>query len=381
MMAGHREQLILLNLIPGVTSVQWTRLLEAFESPEHLARATVQELQQVQGIGPAAAQRITQGCRDRQALERELVLADRAGVAIVTLADAGYPEPLRQIPDPPLAVYIKGSLSPSDGIAVGVVGSRHPSAYGLQTAERLGHDLARHGVTVVSGLARGIDGAAHRGALKAAGRTVAVLGNGLSGIYPPEHRELAEQVMQQGAVLSEYPMAAEALPAHFPRRNRLISGLSLGVIVVEAAQRSGALITADCALDQNREVFAVPGPISAQTSLGTNTLLKQGARLVTSVEDVLEELQLVPQVMPVRGVAEHAPDDAPDDAPDNALGALPRREQQILACLQTTEPRYIDAIAEAAGVPVAEVSSVLLQLELKRIIRQLPGQQFLRSMP
>ena len=291
-MLTDRERLILLNLIPDVGSTPLRRLLDQFGDLDRVWQAGVRELRQVEGIGPLLAQRIAAGCRNERLVGEEVALAQRAGVRIVTLEDADYPTLLREIPDPPLVLYVRGTLPDPAAPAVAIVGSRHASRYGVEIAERLAYDLALRGLTVISGLARGIDGAAHRGALKAQGRTLAVLGNGLSRIYPPEHEPLAKQIVEQGAVISEYPMQMAPLAQNFPRRNRLISGLSLGVVIVEAAQRSGALITADMALEQGREVFAVPGPITRRTSQGTHHLLKQGARLVTSAEDILEELSL-----------------------------------------------------------------------------------------
>ena len=298
----------------------------------------------------------------------ELSLARQAGVRVVTREQSGYPKALREIYDPPLALYIRGSM-PSEEVAIAVVGSRHASRYGLQTAERLAYDLALRGVTIVSGLARGIDGAAHRGALKAGGRTIAVLGSGLSIVYPPEHEQLAQQIREQGALVSEYPMTMEPLAQNFPRRNRIISGLSLGVVVVEAAARSGALITAGCALEQGREVFAVPGPITTPTSQGTHHLLKDGAKLVTSVEDILEELRLAPQPVAV----------AASSASAKTTQPLPEAEQRVLACVSGDEPRYIDLIAEESGLEMSAVSSLLSQLELRHAVRQLPGKRFVRT--
>jgi DNA processing protein len=384
----RHEQLICLNLIPEVGSIRVHRLLGAFGDLDRLWKASPEELRQVEGIGPALAQRIAAGCRDDARLRYELALAEREGVTVVTLEDAEYPQPLRAIPDPPLALYVRGALEPADGMAVAVVGARRASVYGLQCAERLAYDLALRGVTVVSGLARGIDGASHRGALRAPGRTIGVLGSGLLRIYPPEHEGLAAQVARQGAVISEFPMEAAPLPQHFPRRNRLISGLSLGVVVVEASRRSGALITADCALEQGREVFAVPGPMTAVTSQGTHQLVKQGARLVTSVEDILEELRL--SVRPVGETATRtwgSPD--PLDKPGvrvEGLGSDPWRcrapleegERRVFECVQAHAPRDIDAIADQSGLSLPEVSSALLRLELKQVIRQLPGKQFVR---
>lgn len=369
-MLTDRERLTLLNLVPEIGSLRLRRLLDAFGTLDGLWKATARELQGVEGIGPQLAERVAAGREDETGLRRELDVAGQQGVTIVTLHDAAYPSALRTIPDPPLVLYVRSRLSElDDAPAVAVVGARHASLYGERTAERLAYDLAIRGVTVISGLARGIDGAAHRGALKAGGRTMAVLGSGLSRIYPPEHEPMAKQIAERGAVMSEYPMETPPLPHNFPRRNRIISGLSLGVVVVEAGQRSGALITADCALEQGRDVFAVPGPVTALTSQGTHGLLKQGARLVTSVEDILEELRLTPQpVTPQPTRLAHA-----------AAVRLPEREQRLLDCLSEEEPKYIDTIVQASGLAAAEVSTGLLELELKHLVKQQPGKQFVRA--
>ena len=294
-MLSDRERLILLNLVPDVGSLPLRKLLDHFGECARVWKARPEDLQRVHGIGPVLARRIAAACRDETLLEQELTLVRRAGVTLVTLEDAEYPKRLREIYDPPPVLYVRGAVSSLNDVAVAVVGSRRASRDGVKTAERLSYDLAACGITVISGLARGIDGAAHRGALKAQGRTLAVLGCGLARVYPPEHARLAGEIAERGAVISEYPMRTAPLAQNFPRRNRLISGLSLGVVIVEAAQKSGALITADCALEQGREVFAVPGPITRVTSEGTHALLKQGARLVTSVEDILEELRIAPR--------------------------------------------------------------------------------------
>ena len=368
-MLTNRERLILLNLIPEIGSTRLRRLLDAFGTLDRMWTASVQELQQAAGVGPSLAQRIADGRRDEAALRRELALVQRHGATLVTLEDAEYPARLRTIADPPVALYVHGTLEPADATAVAIVGSRLASPYGLQSAERLAYDLALRGVTVVSGLARGIDGAAHRGALRASGRTLAVLGGGLARLYPEEHARLASEVAARGALISEYPMDTPPLSYYFPRRNRIISGLSLGVVIVEAAQRSGALITADCALEQGREVFAVPGPMTAATSQGTHHLLKQGARLVTSVDDIVEELRLTaspdPAAVPARAAT--------------ASAHLSERQEAVLASLHDEQPRYIDTVAAQRGLAVADVSSLLLELELKRLVQQLPGKQFVRT--
>ena len=367
-MLGERERFMLLNLIPGIGSLRLRRLLEAFGDLDRLWRSTAEELQQVEGIGPRLAHELVAGFRNEAALQQELAIAQRSGVAMLTLADPGYPKALRTIHDPPLALYLRGSLGLSDDVAVAIVGARRASLYGVQTAERLGYDLALRGVTVVSGLARGIDAAAHRGALRAAGRTIAVLGSGVARLYPPEHADLAEQIVQQGAVISEYPMEMPPLAQNFPRRNRVISGLSLGVVIVEAAQRSGALITADCALEQGREVFAVPGPVTSVTSQGTHQLLRQGARLVSSVEDIVEELRLSP-------CAPETSAPQPGSCEDVALS---ESEERLLACVGS-EGRHVDVITTQSGLSASEASSLLLQLELKHVVQQLPGKQFIRQ--
>ncbi len=369
-MLTDRERYLLLNLIPDVGSLRLKRLLDHFGCPERVWGATVQDLQQVQGIGSPLARRIATGCRDERLLGEELLLAQRHGVRILTREDADYPKALRDIPDPPVVLYVRGVLAVEDA-AVALVGSRRASLYGLEVAERLAYELAARGVTIVSGLARGIDGAAHRGALKAGGRTVAVLGNGLSDVYPPEHAALAEQIASRGAIVSEYPMRMAPLAQNFPRRNRLISGLSLGVVLVEAAQRSGALVTCDCALEQGREVFAIPGRINSVTSQGTHQLLRDGAKLVTCAEDILEELRLAPRPVP-RGAR-------PGSAGQEDVGRpLTDEEQCLLAQLSPGEPLDFDTVAVKAGLPPAACAATLLALELKRRVKQLPGKRVVK---
>ena len=368
-----RERLILLNLVPDIGSLRTKRLLDAFGTLRELFTVSEAQLQQVEGIGPVLAARLVEGRRNTALLDEELRLAKQAGCAIVTLFDADYPEPLKQIHDPPLVLYMKGRWTETDQTAIGIVGSRRASVYGQQTAERFAAELASRGATIVSGLARGIDAAAHRGALKVRGRTVAVLGNGLTSIYPPEHEPLAEEIAEHGAVVSEYPMRMEPLAQNFPRRNRLISGFSLGVVIVEAANRSGALITADCALEQGREVFAVPGKVDSLTSQGTNQLLKQGARLVTSVEDILEELRLEPV-----GPAQETPATSPS-AQRHIVSGITDAERTILEQLDGREPCDVDTVAAKAGVAASSCAATLLGLELKRLVKQSPGKRFVRS--
>ncbi|MDR7523690.1 MAG: DNA-processing protein DprA [Armatimonadota bacterium] len=277
--------------------------------------------------------------------------------------DPGYPAALRTIPDPPARLYVRGHLPGDGAAAVAVVGARRATVYGVAVARHLAADLARCGVAVVSGLARGIDAAAHEGALDAGGRTVAVLGCGPDVVYPPEHASLMARVIDAGAVLSEYPPGTPPLRHHFPRRNRLISGLSLGVVIVGGREDSGALITADCALEQGREVSAVPGPVTSATSALPHRLVQQGAKLVRGVEDILEELRL--RVRP------------PPAPPAVALAGA---EAAVYAVL-TLEPQSLDALVLRSRLPVAEVSRALVALELAGLARALPGQRYVRTAP
>jgi DNA processing protein len=298
--------------------------------------------------------------RNQLDLDAELERLFQQNVTVLTWNDPDYPSHLLQIPDPPPVLYMRGQLTPDDEWALGVVGTRRASAYGKMVTERLVTDLAVNHVTIVSGLARGIDGEAHRAALKVGGRTIAVLGCGLDLIYPPEHRGLAQEILENGAILSEYPLGTRPEASNFPPRNRIISGLSLGVLVVEAGSRSGALITADYAADQGRDVFAVPGNLFARSSVGTNRLIQDGAKLVTGAEDILEELNLmmVAQQVEVRAV-------------------VPETETEALLLQHLSlDPVHVDEIALHVGLPIADVTSNLALMELKGMVRQVGGMNF-----
>lgn len=300
-------------------------------------------------------------------------------VRLLTLADVDYPRSLRWIADPPSVLYIRGRLAASHQLALAVIGSRKPTPYGKMSAQRFGQTLAEHGYTVVSGLARGIDSLAHRGALQAGGQTLAVLGSGINVVYPPENQGLYEQICSQGAVLSEFPLNTKPDRWNFPRRNRIISGLALGTLVIEAAANSGSLHTARYALDQGREVFAVPGRIDAPNSRGTNDLIKKGAKLVESIDDILDELPEVVRTsaQQVRTSVQQAED------LEEALATIPAdlspQEAQILALLSPDET-HIDAIMETSQLPVHMVAGILLTLELKELVQQFPGKFFVRRM-
>ena len=307
------------------------------------------------------------GYTDSTTVAEQRELARRAGARLLLREDDEYPAPLRTIPDPPPFLLARGEVRAEDALALAIVGSRHATAYGVAVAERLAAELAARGVTIVSGLARGIDTAAHRGALAAGGRTIAVLGCGVDVCYPPENRRLVGRVLERGALLSQFPMGTPALARHFPLRNRTIAGLALGTIVVEAAERSGALITAGHAGELGREVFAVPGPVTSELSRGANRLIQDGAKLVQCWEDVVAEL---PEVW--RRCLREAPGVAvPAGAPEGD-------EERVLA-LVGGDPVHIDQVIERSGVSSGRTAAVLLSLELKRWVRLLPGQHYVRS--
>lgn len=284
------EALVSLNMVGEIGTIRLKRLLAYFGQPENILKAPQEKLTVVFGIGEKIAQKIH--ALKKENLEKEFALVKKLGLKIITQDDQVYPENLKNIYDPPMLLYVKGELKPEDKLSMAIVGSRRASFYGLSCAEKFASDLAGKGITIVSGMARGIDSYAHKGALKAGGRTIAVIGSGFNNIYPPENKKLAEEIAKCGAVISEFPLDMLPKKENFPRRNRIISGLSLGVLVVEAARNSGALITADFALEQGREVFALPGKVDSNTSFGTNGLIKQGAKLVSGVDDILEELQI-----------------------------------------------------------------------------------------
>jgi DNA processing protein len=322
----------------------------------------------VPGVGAKLAARIAAAQREVD-VTGELEECRRAGVRMLPKGAEGYPEALDEIPDPPPLLYVRGAFEPRDALAIALVGSRRCTPYGLRVAERLASALARVGLTVVSGLARGIDAAAHRGALKAGGRTIAVLANGLSRVYPPEHEGLADEISAAGAIVSEMPMRQGPLAGLFPQRNRIISGLSLGVIVVEATPRSGSLSTARHAVEQNREVFAVPGPVDSLSSQGCHRLLRDGARLVETVDDVLEELgPLVREVTP-------SPEETPVRRP--AELTLSDLERSLLGRLGN-DPRAVDELIAETRLTASQVMATLSVLEMRRLVRRLPGHLFVR---
>lgn len=296
----------------------------------------------------------------------------------ITIYDAEYPKNLRNIHNPPKSLYVNGTLLAEDEMAVALVGSRRASFYGIETCEKLAFELAARGVTVVSGMARGIDSAAHRGTLRAKGRTIAVMGSGHGNIYPPENKDLYKEIAKSGAVVTEFENDTAPFAGNFPRRNRIISGLSLGVVVVEAARNSGALITADLAAEQGRTVFALPGRISSATSSGTNELIKDGARLVQTVDDILEELSIT-EIRPLEGEARIRTDEKISRMTKAYIcNSLTGDEKKVYGAL-SDEPLYIDDISKVSGLTQTRLSKVLLDLELKKLIRELRGKNFIRN--
>lgn len=349
------------NKVLGIGPARLRALLDFFGNIEAAWHADAASLQDV-GLDRRSISNLL-AARSTLNLPAQLEQLQQAGVSVLTWDSDDYPINLRNIHDPPPVLYVKGELLPEDDWAVAVVGTRHASVYGKEAARQLAGDLAQNGVTVVSGLAAGIDAVAHQAALDAGGRTLAVLGSGVDVIYPEQNRRLAEQIIAQGALLAEYPLGTRPERSNFPPRNRLISGLSLGTVVVEAGTRSGALITSDFAAEQGREVFAVPGSIFQRTCEGTNRLIQDGAKPVVSVNDVLEELNLaqVTQQAEVRAVVPTTP------------------TERVLLDLLTAEPLHVDALGRAANLPAPTVSGTLALLELKGLARQVSSMTYVRA--
>jgi len=362
-----------LNLTDQVGAVTFKRLLEAFGSVDKALGATAGQLMGVEGIGAKTANQIA-GSRDCVEVDKEWSLAEKLGVTIITLDSAEYPSMLKQIYDPPPVLYVKGDLQRQDQLAAAIVGSRHCSQYGREQASRFAHMLAAAGLTVVSGLARGIDTAAHRGALAAKGRTLAVQGCGLAKVFPEENLDLANEIVHSGALLSELPLEYEPLSSMFPARNRIISGLSLGTLVVEAAHRSGAMITAKFALEQNREVMALPGRVDCPTSAGPHRLLRDGATLVERVEDIMDAIGSVGQILKSHTLATEEQTES-DLEPKLFAENLPGLSASEIAILDAMEREtiHIEQIIEKTSLSAAQVNSSLTSLQLKGIIQQQPG--------
>ncbi len=339
------QALVALNMSGSIGSIRLERLVKVFGSAEKVLKEKF----------PAFK---------KEVVDQELKLAKKLDLKIITLDDAEYPDNLKNIPDAPLVLYIKGEITKEDKISLGIVGSRRASFYGVSSAEKFAFELAQRGITIVSGMARGIDTASHRGALKAQGRTIAVIGSGFNHLYPPENKKLAEEISRNGAVVSEFPINIAPFKQNFPRRNRVISGLSLGILVVEAAQNSGALITADFALEQGRDVFALPGKVDAANSFGTNGLIKQGAKLVSSVEDILEEFAL-----PITAVISQA---------ENKISLNDEEESKLYSLISDKSIQFDDLI-EKTNLDMSKLANILLKLQMRKLVKELPGKQFIKA--
>jgi len=371
-----------LRLVPGLGTVGSLKLLEKLKSPQAVFRASASELEGA-GMSPAQARNIASGCSFEDAVDQQQKMIN-AGAQLISIHDQRYPRRLREIFDPPIVLFAIGRTELMPTPSIGVVGTRNPTPYGMAAAERLSADLSRAGLTIVSGMARGIDACAHQAALKEGGDTVAILGCGVDVIYPSNNRRLYDEIANKGLLLSEFPIGAPAFPQNFPIRNRIVSGLSIGVLIVEGAQHSGSAITAKLAMDQGREVFAIPGNITSKMSWGPNLLIKEGgAKLVQEWSDVTNELpaalrrELVSraqQKMLVEGL-EPLPETSPGalEEPQKTLG------RKLLNSLQVDEPKQLDGLLESfEGVSSSELISALFELEMSGLVRQLPGKKFVK---
>jgi len=374
----HLLEWLAISLTPGLGPTKARKLIEHFGSAEAVFRASLTELEST-GIQAVSAQSLATG-KSAELAREEIARAAAASVTMVSLDDPSYPPRLKEIYDPPLILRVRGNPEVLTRPGIAMVGTRHPTPYGSGMAERLACDLAAQGLVIISGMARGVDTASHRGAISAKGKTVAVFGTGVDVIYPKENSRLAEQIMALGgALISEFPLGTFAAPQNFPIRNRIISGMSVGVLVVEAAEYSGTRITARCALEQNRDVFAVPGNVTNKNSWGPNTLIKQGAKLVATWEDVWEDLPpevrltLTPPASPESSGASSA-----SLFPDEGL---PPHEKRILSLLKADEATHIDEIVEKLEneLSSSEIFAALFELELSGKVRQMPGKNFVKT--
>jgi len=368
---------IALNMIRGIGSRTANQLIDRFGSPAGVFAASRLALEK-EGLKPETIHEL----HDSEILDKagaEIERLEQLGARVVTLEDEEYPPLLREIHDPPIALYVRGDLKKAcERPCIAVVGSRRCSTYGINAAQSLSRDLAANGITIVSGMARGIDAAAHRGALEAGGQTIAVVGTGLEKTYPKEHKKLEDEIVANGAVISEFPLGTPPLPQNFPYRNRVLSGLCVGVMVVEAAEHSGSLITARLAYEQGREVSAVPGNITSQTSFGPNFLIKDGAKLVQYWRDVVEELprDLKEKIL---GVTKRG-DGEPNIQPAFEAVDLTEDERKVFDLLTADAPSHVDQLLMSSGMNSSELMAALLGLEMKDRIKQLPGKSFIKRM-
>lgn len=354
-----------LQMIPGLGNLACRSLLDRFGSPEQIFQVGLSELSGVEGLRKEVADRIVNREFKADPCE-ELAKLKKCGARIIPYPDPSYPEALKEIHDPPILLYVKGKDLPQNVTFIGVVGSRNPSPYGVKSAEKIGQGLGRRGLGVVSGLAKGVDAEAHWGCLAGRGFTVAVLGTGIDIVYPVQNRKLADKITDKGAVITEFPLGTPPEPKNFPIRNRIISGLSRGVVVVEATMKSGSLITASLALEQGREVFAVPGSIHSFKSTGCHFLIKQGARLIENSDDVLDELGMNYDYSPKKDTLQQGPIPPMDES------------EKTIYDIIGDYPLHIDQITRQGNLMPGKAASILMRMELNGIIRQLPGKMFVR---
>ena len=372
-----------LRMTPGLGTRTAVHLIETFKTPERVFRASRSELEAA-GVPPGIAQSVSSGCAFEDAVTQQQKLAE-AGGEVIPLTDPSYPARLKEIFDPPPILFASGRIELLRELALGVVGTRRPTAYGIAAAGRLAKDLAGAGLAIVSGMARGIDTAAHKAALEAGGATIAIFGCGIDEVYPSENRKLSERIAKEGLILSEFPMATPAYPQNFPIRNRIIAGISVGVLVVEGGEYSGSAITAKLAAEQNREVFAVPGNITSKMSWGPNLLIKQGAKLVQEWNDVVVELRaedrrrLADRCRNQLNLQENLPDESNGPARSSIMTGAEGLSRAVLNQLKLDQPVALDSLVESlAGTPPSDVIAALFELELAGLVRQLPGKSFLR---
>ena len=395
MLSQETKNILHLSLIQGVGPKTVQFLIGILGSAEKVLNATPSELKKIEGLSSKSQSSLHQkqlGCP----LERELELIQEYGCQIITFYDEAYPPLLKEIDTPPLLLYVRGELKSEDAFSTAIVGSRNAKDYGRKVSYQLAHQLVNRGMTVISGFAKGIDTCAHRGALEAGGRTIAVLGNGLSLIYPAGNKDLVERVVESGALISEFPMGMKPMSRNFPIRNRIISGLSIGTVVVEASNRSGALITARHAIEQGREVFAVPGEIFSELSTGTHSLIDKGAKLISTVDDLINALpqhtiRQISTLKPVTSQEKKADISQVPEVPKNTEKSTVETQTEVKPIVPPPDltadektifdaseipSSHIDTIVRTTQLPISQVSSVLLMLELKGVIQQLPGKQF-----
>lgn len=370
---AYMENAEYIRLVSGeeLSPRQYQILLRALGSPADIVRSAAKDISVILGISQKRAETIVSAWASLDTDRIAAQLAER-NIDIITIESGSYPHNLRFIPDPPPVLFCRGSLEERDAVAISVVGTRKPSAYGCTAARKISADLARQGITIISGLAAGIDCIAHKAALEAEGRTIAVTGCGLDRCYPAQHYALMNAIASRGAVLSEFPVGSFPSRHHFPQRNRIISGLSLGTLVIEAGEKSGALITAHLALEQGREVYALPGPVYCETSKGTNTLIREGATIVTGYQDVLEEIAYISHYL---NRMRRTPQTLPQKSCNN------EEEEKVLSALSESEAKTIDEIEITTHLPMTRIHKILIALQMTGNITQFSGQRYLRHVP